>query len=100
MFCRWCGSQLPDGSGSCPKCGKPTDGATPPNRDTVSQVLEDTKRAALELMSATTRLTERVASKFEEGAHDPKGTATRAARRVAHELDVAREEIEKAFREL
>jgi len=103
MFCRWCGTQLPEGAMSCPKCGKSATGAADPERsghETVDQVVADATRAARDLTVAAARLTERLATRMHAAAEDPKGTATRAARRVARELDAAREEIEKTLRDL
>jgi hypothetical protein len=103
MYCRWCGTQLPDAAKTCPKCGKPASLASdfdPAARDAVDRVIADTTRAAKDLAAASARFTERLASKMQAAADDPKGTATRAARRIARDLDEAREEIEKALRDL
>ncbi len=103
MFCRWCGTQLPEGATSCPKCGKLAGGAADavgPGRETVDQVVAEASRAARDLTAAAARLTERLAARMQAAADDPKGTAARAARRVARDLDAAREEIEKTLRDL
>jgi uncharacterized Zn finger protein (UPF0148 family) len=103
MFCRWCGTQLPEGAVNCPSCSKPTS-VPSDNRaaesDSFDRVVAETTRAARELTAAAARLTERLAKNMQATADDPKGTATRAARRVARDLDAAREEIEKALRDL
>jgi ribosomal protein L40E len=103
MFCRWCGTQLPENAEKCPKCGKAAD--LPPDaehtsRDSVDRVVADATRAARDLSAAAARFTERLSAKMGAAADDPKGAASRAARRVARDLDAAREEIEKALRDL
>jgi len=103
MFCRWCGTQLPEGSDVCPKCGKGEPHSSEGERsskETVDRVVADATRAARDLTAAASRLTERLAAKMQSAADDPKGTASRAGRRIARDLDAAREEIEKALRDL
>jgi uncharacterized Zn finger protein (UPF0148 family) len=103
MFCRWCGSPLADGAETCPKCGKSTSVTSDEERttrDAVDRAVDDTARAARDLTAAALRFTDKLSSKLKEAADDPKGTANRTARRVARDLDAAREEIEKAFRDL
>jgi zinc-ribbon domain len=103
MFCRWCGSSLPEGAETCPKCGKPASLPSDSDvfsRESVDKVVADTTRAARDLAAAAARFTEKLAAQVKATADDPKGSASRAARRVARDLDAAREEIEKAFRDL
>ncbi|MCI4373625.1 MAG: hypothetical protein L3K02_08310 [Thermoplasmata archaeon] len=92
-----------DGVETCPKCGKlnafPSEGDSS-SRETMDRVVADATRAARDLTAAAARLTDRLGKKMQAAADDPKGTATRAARRVAHDLDSAREEIEKALKDL
>jgi hypothetical protein len=88
---------------TCPKCGKITPSGPDTersSRDAVERAVADTTRAAHDLAAAATRFSERLAVKMKAAADDPKGTATRTARRVARDLDTAREEIEKALRDL
>jgi hypothetical protein len=101
MYCRWCGTQLPEGAATCPKCSKPTsDTPAGAHSDTFDRVIADTTRAARDLSAAAARLTDRLAKEMAATAEDPKGTATRVARRVARDLDAAREDIENALRDL
>ena len=103
MFCRWCGALLPADAATCPQCSKPTSESnerSEPMTDSFDRVVADTTRAAKDLTAAASRLTERLAKEMQATADDPKGTATRVARRVARDLDAAREEIEKALRDL
>jgi hypothetical protein len=103
MYCRWCATELPDGAEACPKCGKTTPLPSDADRtalDSIDRAVDDTTRAAKDLARAASQFTERLADKMKGAADDPKGTATRTARRIARDLDSAREEIEKAFREL
>jgi hypothetical protein len=103
MFCRWCGAALPEGAATCPTCSRPTSLPTDaPARgpDPFDQVVSDTTRAARELTVAAAKLTERLAQQMQATAQDPRGATTRAARRVARDLDAAREAIENALRDL
>jgi zinc-ribbon domain len=103
MYCRWCGTALPEGATVCPKCGRPTGdvpAAGPAASDALDQAVTETKRAARDLASAAARFTERLSVEMQATAEDPKGTAKRVARKVAEDLDAAREEIEKALRDL
>jgi hypothetical protein len=101
MYCRWCGTQLPDRAATCPTCSKPTSlDQDRGNPDTFDRVIADTTRAARDLSAAAVRLTDRLAKEMAATAEDPKGTATRVARRVARDLDAAREDIENALRDL
>ncbi len=103
MFCRWCGTQLADGDEKCPKCGKPVTlpgDAESASQDSVDRIVADTTRAARDFALAASQFTERLATKMRAAAEDPQGTATRTARRVARDLDRAREEIEKALKDL
>jgi hypothetical protein len=103
MFCRWCGAVLPEGAAACPKCGKPTSVAgdvEKTTRDTVDSVIADATRAAKDITAAAAQLSEKLAARLRSAADDPKGSVSRAARRVARDLDNAREEIEKALRDL
>jgi len=103
MFCRWCGTHLPEGAGTCPKCGKPTSMTSEGERsspEAVDRIVAEAARAARDLTAAAARFTERLATKMQARADGPKGGAARAARRVARDLDAAREEIEKALRDL
>jgi cell division septum initiation protein DivIVA len=101
MYCQWCGAELPAGAAKCPKCGKATSSASgPTGTQDFDQIIADAKRAAKDLTTAAAQLTQRLGSKMQAAADDPKGSAHRVARRVAKELDAAREEIEKALREL
>jgi hypothetical protein len=66
----------------------------------LEQALGETKRAAKDLAVATARLTKHLLSKAETAARNPSGSATKAAKRVAKELDAASEEIERILKDL
>ncbi|MGA8275685.1 MAG: zinc ribbon domain-containing protein [Thermoplasmata archaeon] len=103
MFCRWCGTQLPDRVETCPKCGKResrVSDSEDSGRDAVDRAVADTTRAARDLAAVAAQFSDRLATRMKAAADDPKGTATRTARRIAHDLDAARERIEKALQDL
>ena len=62
--------------------------------------MSDTKRAAKDLASSAAKLSERLLSKAGVAAKDPKGSAKKAAKRVAHELEEAAHEIDRIVRDL
>ena len=110
MYCQFCGKELPAGAAVCPSCGKAVGWAAPgpvgapspasphPSAgDTVDALVADTQRAARDLAVATARVSKILLTKADEVAKDPKGSAKRAARRAAEELDKARKEIERAL---
>ena len=103
MYCQWCGTLLPPGAESCPHCAGP--GATGSaagsvRSDSVDQLVADAKHAAKDLAVATARLSKRLLSKAEVAAQDPSGSAKKAARRAAKELDRAAEELDQLLRKL
>ncbi len=103
MYCQWCGTPLPPGAESCPHCANPgaAEASVGPTRsDPVDQLVADAKHAAKDLAVATARLSKRLLSKAEVAAKDPSGSAKRAARRAAKELDRAAEELDQLLRKL
>jgi len=66
----------------------------------LEQALSDSKRAAKSLAVATARLTKHLLAKAETAAKDPRGSATKAARRVSKELDAASREIDRILKGL
>jgi zinc-ribbon domain len=101
MYCQNCGKELPPDARSCGGCGAvvPT-GHRPKPTPTVHQLVTETRRVARDLMSATAQLSREAAHQAEAAGRDPKGTAKRAAHRVAKELDDAAKEIERILKEL
>ena len=66
----------------------------------LEQALSDSKRAAKELAVASARLTKHLIQKAETAAKDPPGTATRAVKRLAEELEAATHEVERILKDL
>ncbi|HEV2166114.1 MAG TPA: zinc ribbon domain-containing protein [Thermoplasmata archaeon] len=115
MFCQFCGKELPASANACPACGKPVSAPStgapntagmpppppPPPRptagDTVDALVAETERAARDLAQATAKVSKMLFAKADEVTKDPKGSAKKAVRRAAVELDKARKEIERAL---
>ena len=57
-------------------------------------------RSVKDLAIATTKVTERVFAKAGSAAKDPSDAMRKMARKMATELDAARQQIENAFRDL
>jgi signal transduction histidine kinase len=66
----------------------------------IDQTVEELKRAAKDLATASARLSQRLLEKAGTAAKDPKGTARRAAETASHELDAAANEIRRLLRDL
>jgi hypothetical protein len=99
MQCEECGKEIPPGSPTCPACGHfamPRGANSPTLDDAVSEV----KRAAKEFAAATASLSRHVVAKAGDAAKDPTGTAKRATRRAAEELDKAARDVERILRDL
>jgi len=101
MYCQNCGQELAAGVSQCAACGAAVPGHTPSGgHSSINQLLEDTRRAAHELVETTSELTKRFAAKAESATKDPAAAANRAAQRVLKELDDAGHEIERLLKEL
>lgn len=104
MYCQHCGQELPSGALTCPSCGAATpagasrSGGSPP--PSLEDVLSETKRAAQDLAASAARLSERLLSKAGVAAKDPKGSAKKAVKRVAKELEGAAREVDRIVRDL
>ncbi|MGC2035261.1 MAG: hypothetical protein WA761_07460 [Thermoplasmata archaeon] len=72
----------------------------PPANDSIEKALEDLTRSVKDLAIATTKVTERVFAKAGSAAKDPSDAMRKMARKMATELDAARQQIENAFRDL
>ncbi|MGB6501106.1 MAG: hypothetical protein WBG19_06885 [Thermoplasmata archaeon] len=68
--------------------------------DDLEKALGESKRAAKELAVASARLTRQLLRKAEAAAKDPPGTATKAVKRIAEELDAAAREIDRILKDL
>jgi hypothetical protein len=63
-------------------------------------VAAELKRAINDLASSTIHLSKRLASKAESAAKDPSGSAKKAARKVAQELDAVAKEVDRILHDL
>jgi len=101
MFCQNCGKALAAGVLVCAACGAavPAHHSGPPTA-TFSQLLEETRRSAHDLVESTAQLTRRLASKAEVAAKEPSASAKKAVNRVSKELDAAAREIERILKDL
>jgi hypothetical protein len=70
------------------------------SEDELEKALGESKRAAQELVRASARLTKHLLAKAEIAAKDPKGSATKAVRKVSQELEAASREVDRILREL
>lgn len=68
--------------------------------DTLNDALHEVKRAAKDLASASAKLSKRLVVKAERAAKDPEGSARKATRAVAKELDAAAREIDRILKGL
>lgn len=68
--------------------------------ETLNDALYEAKRAAKDLASASAKLSRRLLTKAEDAARDPEGSARKATRLVAKELDAAAREIERILNDL
>jgi hypothetical protein len=68
--------------------------------DTLKDAIEATRKAAVELASASVRLTKRVLDKADAAAQDPSGSVKKVAQRAAKELDSAAKEIDRLLQKL
>ena len=111
MYCSQCGKELPANATTCPACGfsavasaaSPGSWATSPpshSGDPVEEVLNETRKAARELADATARLSKRLVKGAQTAAKDPSGSARKAAKKVAQELDSAAKEIDRILKGL
>lgn len=110
MYCSQCGKELPTNATVCPSCGfslgapryfsTGPSATPPPSADPVELILNETKKAARELADATARLSKRLVEKAQTAAKDPTGSAKKAAKTVAKELDSAAKEIDRILKEL
>jgi hypothetical protein len=102
MYCQSCGKELPTGSATCPFCGfaAPAPGRRAGSSSSLDDVLFETKRAAQDLASSAAKLSERLLTKAGYAAKDPKGSAKKAVKRVAEELEGAAREIDRIVRDL
>ena len=101
MFCQNCGKELPTGALVCAACGAAVPGHhSGPPAATFTQLLEETRKSAHDLVESTAHLTKRLAAKAETAAKDPSASAKKAVNRVAKELDAAAREIERILNDL
>lgn len=101
MYCQNCGKEIASGAYSCASCGAVVPKSHRGSASTsVHQLVQETRRAARELASATAKLSRGLASKAESAASDPSGAAKKVAHRVAKELDAAAEEIDRILKDL
>lgn len=102
MYCQTCGKELPGGATSCPSCHATVFYPPPPPNpsDPLDQILSDVKHAASDLLAGSARLSGRLADHAEAAAKDPSGSAKKAARRVAKELDAAAKEVDRVLKGL
>ena len=111
MYCSQCGRELPGDTATCPACGfspaAPPSSAgawsTPPpspSSDPVEEILNETRKAARELANATARLSKRLVKEARTATKDPSGSAKKAVKRVAQELDSAAKEIDRILKDL
>jgi len=68
--------------------------------ETLERALGEAKTAAKDLARASAKLAKRILAKAERAAKDPKGSATRAARTTAKELESAAHEIDALLKKL
>jgi len=68
--------------------------------DKFEAALREATTAARDLVRASARLTRRILEKADRAAKDPKGSATRAAKRAAKELESASHEIDQLLKKL
>ncbi len=69
-------------------------------KETLTDALNDAKRAAKDLAAASAKLSKRLIVKAERAAKDPEGSARRATKAVAKELDSAAKEIDRILKNL
>jgi cell division septum initiation protein DivIVA len=103
MFCAQCGKEIPSGSPTCPACGAfavPPGPARATRSPTVDEAVAQLKGAAKDLARSAQELSKRVAVEARKAADDPTGSAKRATRKVADELDNAARTIERVLRDL
>ncbi len=104
MYCQNCAHELPSGATACPSCGFAVPGsgshAGSSGPSSLDQVLHETKRAAQDLAASAGKLSERLLAKAGTAAKDPTGSAKKAVKRVAHELEEASREIDRILRDL
>ena len=68
--------------------------------DTLNQALYEAKRAAKDLASASANLSKRLLARAEGAAKDPEGSAKKATRLVAKELEAAAKEVDRILKNL
>jgi F0F1-type ATP synthase membrane subunit b/b' len=68
--------------------------------DSIEDILKDTKRAAKDLARASAELSRRLLTKAEVAARNPGGTARKAGKQLADELDAATREVERILKDL
>lgn len=101
MYCQWCGHELPAGARSCPSCAGVAPGAAGPGREEkVDRLVSEAKRATRELATATAKLSKSLIQKAGQAAKDPSGSARKASRKVAEELDHAAKELDRILKNL
>jgi ABC-type transporter Mla subunit MlaD len=101
MYCQNCGKELAPGAASCGACGAGVPGhPTGGEAASLSQLLEETRRAARDLAQSSAELTKRLASRADAVRRDPKGSAKKAVDRAAKELDAAAHEVERILKDL
>jgi hypothetical protein len=101
MYCQNCGKEIPSGAYTCTACGAVVPGSHRGSSvPSVHQLVQETRRAARELASATANLSRHLASRAESAARDPSGSAKKVAHRVAKELDAAADEIDRILKDL
>jgi hypothetical protein len=66
----------------------------------LKDAIEATRRAAVELASASVKLTKRVLDKADAAAQHPSASVKKVAQRAAKEIDAAAKEIDRLLREL
>jgi len=103
MFCVQCGKEIPSGSPTCPACGAfvvPPSPSGPTRTLTLDDAVAEFKHAAKDLAQSAQALSKRVAVEAHKATQDPAGSAKRATRKVADELDQAARTIERMLRDL
>lgn len=68
--------------------------------DTLEQALGEAKAAAKDLARASAQLARKLLDRAERAAKDPRGSAKRAARTTAKELESAAHEIDELLKKL
>lgn len=102
MFCSNCGKELPAGTSRCPACGFVTMGTAAPGpvRDTVDDLVAEAKRMTHELTDLAKKVSSRAVAGTEAAVKDPGGTARKAARKAADELEAAIKEVDRVLRQI